>query len=142
MGYPNFKNSYLFKRKELEDAPHINRNGLMRTISLWWVYLKILGLILLNSSICTGHQDSTHKGAKDHVTLCISSKVKGLNGHHKRHERFSGLHIHILNINKEEVSTIYLSYQGYQGVGVPRLLLGYHDLIQNTNGHIMGHWTL
>ena len=84
-------------------------------------------------------KDSTHKGAKDHVTLCISSKVKGFNGHHQRHEEFNGLHIHILNINKEEVSTVYLSYQGNQGVGVPRLLLGYHDLIKNTNDHIMGH---
>ena len=61
------------------------------------------------------------------------------------HEGFNGLHIHILNINKEAFSTIYSSYQGYQGpqhhqgVWVPRILLGYHDLIKNTNDHIMGH---
>ena len=115
VGYTNFKNSYLFNRKELEDAPHINGNGLTRTISLWWVYLQILGLIPLNSSICTGHQDSTHKDAKDHVTLCKSSKVKGFNGHHQRHEGFDGHHIHRLHINKEEGSIIYSSYQGCQG---------------------------
>ena len=145
MGYTNFKNSYLFNRKELEDAPHINENGLTRTISLWWVYLQILGPIFLNSSICIGHKDSTLKGAKYHVTLCISSKVKGFNGPHQRHGGFNGIHIHILNINKEEFSTIYSSYQGYQGpqhhqgVGVPRLLPRYHDLIKKTNDHIMGH---
>ena len=72
-------------------------------------------------------------------TLCISSKVKGFNGHDKRNEGFNDVHIHILKIIKEEVFTIYSSYQGYQGVGVPRLLLGYHDLIKNTNDHIMGH---
>ena len=145
MGYTNFKNSYLFNRKELEDAPHINGNGLTRTIYLGWGFLQILGLIPLNSSICTEHQDSTHKGAKDHVTLCISFKVKGFNGHHQRHEGFNGLHIHILNIKKDEVSTVYSSYQGYQGsqhhqgVGVPRYLVGYHGLVKNTNDHIMGH---
>ena len=101
--------------------------------------MQILGVIPLNSSICIGHQDSTQEGAKDHVSLCIVSKVKGFNEHRQRYERFNGIHIHILNINKEEASTIYLSYQGYQGVGVPGLLLGYHDLIKNTNDHIMGH---
>ena len=60
-------------------------------------------------------KDSTHKGAKDHATLCISSKVKGFNGHHKMHEEFYGIHIHRLHINKEEGSTIYSSYKGYQG---------------------------
>ena len=137
--YTNLKNPYLFNHKELEDSPHINRNLFTMNISVWWVYLKSLGLIPLNSSICIGHQESTQKGAKDHVSLCIVSKVKGFNGHPQRYERFNGIHIHILNINKEEASTIYLSYQGYQGVGVPILLLGYHDLIKNTNDHIMGH---
>ena len=33
----------------------------------------------------------------------------------QRHEGFDGLHIHRLRINKEEGSTIYSSYQGYQG---------------------------
>ena len=139
VGYTNFKNSYLFNCKELEDAPHINGKGLNMTISLWWVYVKILGLIPLNYSIYIGHQDSTQKGAKDHVRLCIVSKVKGFNGHHQRYERLNGIQIHILNINKEYSSTIYLSYKGYQRVGVPRLLVGYHDLIKNTNDHIMGH---
>ena len=114
MGYTNFKNSYLFNCKELEDSPHINKNGLKRNIPLWWVYFQTLGLIPLHSSIYTGHQDSTHRGAKYHVTLCISSKVKGFNGNHQRHEGFNGLHIHKLHINKDG-STIYSSYQGYQG---------------------------
>ena len=34
VGYTNFKNPYLFNRKELEDDPHINGNGLTRTISV------------------------------------------------------------------------------------------------------------
>ena len=129
----------------VEYAPHINGNGLTSTISLWWVYLEILGPIPSHYSICTGHQDSTHKCYEYHVTLCISSKVKVFNGHHQRHEGFNGIHIHILKSNKEQVSTIYSSYQGYQGpqhhqgVGVPRLFLGYHDLIKNKNDHIMGH---
>ena len=92
------------------------RNGLKINISLWWVYFQIIGLIPLNSQICIGHQDSTHKGAKDHVTLCISSKVKGFNGHHQGHEAFDGIHIHRLHITKEQGSTIYSSYQGYQGL--------------------------
>ena len=106
---------HLFNCKELEDTPHINGNTMTRNISLWWVYFQTLSLIPLNSSICIGHQDSKHKGAKDHVTLCISSKGKGFNGHHQRHEGFNGLPIHRLHINKEEGSTIYSSYQGYQG---------------------------
>ena len=40
--------------------------------------------------------------------------VKGFNGHHQKHEQFNGIHIHILHINKEDGSTIYSSYQGYQ----------------------------
>ena len=114
-GVHQHQNSSLFNCKELEDAPYIIGNGLTRTIFLWWVYVKILGLIPLNYSICTGHQDSTHKGVKDHVSLCISSKVKGFNGHHQRNEGYDGVHINILHINKEEGSTIYSSYQGYQG---------------------------
>ena len=39
-----------------KDDPHINGNGLTMTISLWWVYLQILGLRPLNSSICSGLQ--------------------------------------------------------------------------------------
>ena len=35
---------------------HINGNGLTSTSSLWWVYLQIIGLIPLNSSICLGLQ--------------------------------------------------------------------------------------
>ena len=35
-------------------APHINGNGLMMTISIWWVYFKILGVIPLNYSIFLG----------------------------------------------------------------------------------------
>ena len=115
VGCTNFKNSHLFNCKELEDAPHINENGLMRNISLLWVYLQMFGLIPLNSSICIGHQDSTHKGVEDHVTLCISFNVKGFNGNHQMHEGLYVLHIHIININKEEDSTIYSSYQWNQG---------------------------
>ena len=36
-GTPTY--SYLFNHKELQDAPHINGNGLMRTISLLCFYL-------------------------------------------------------------------------------------------------------
>ena len=88
VGYTNFKNSYIFNRKELDDAPHININFMLRTISLWWIYFKIIVLTPLHSLICTRHQDCTHKGVKDHVTLCISSKVKGFNVHHKRNYGF------------------------------------------------------
>ena len=109
VGYTNFKNLYLFNRKELEDSLDINRNGLIRNISLWLFSFKILCSIPLNSSICTRHQDSTPKGTKDHVTLCISS-----NGHHQGHEGFYGIHIHKIQIKKEG-STIYSSYQGYRG---------------------------
>ena len=66
---------HLFNYKELEDDPHINGNGLMRTISLLWVYFQILFLIPLNSSICPGRQRPTHEGAKDHTTNYKSFNV-------------------------------------------------------------------
>ena len=47
-------------------------------------YLQIIGLIPLIHQFVQDFKDFTHKGAKDHVTLCISSKVKGFNGHHQR----------------------------------------------------------
>ena len=53
-GVHQLQNSHIFNRKELEDTTHINGNGLKMNISLLWVYLKIIGLILLNSSICLG----------------------------------------------------------------------------------------
>ena len=54
-GTPNSK-VHLLNCKELEYDPHINENGLTRTIPLQWVYFQILCLIPLNSLICSGLQ--------------------------------------------------------------------------------------
>ena len=76
-GYTNFKNSYLFNHKELEDAPHINVNRLMRTISIWWVYFQFLCLIILNYSIflgifCFWHDYVSPRSVR-HIVHLISS---------------------------------------------------------------------
>ena len=56
VGYPNFKNSYLFNRKEPRDVPPTVGNGTARAISPWWVYFQSHGPIPLKYSICSGCQ--------------------------------------------------------------------------------------
>ena len=64
VGYPNFKNSYLFNRKEPRHVPPIVWNIMTRDISPWWVYLKSHVPIPLKYTICLGCQRPHKWGCK------------------------------------------------------------------------------